>query len=355
MVGGALKVMVLAGRLRWGEGGWPRPSLLDRLQQRGVALQVLCGTRGGDSAADRRVVEFPILRKRWLRIIAARRIWSDERVERPDLLHVAGDEMVGLALALSESGGLPYVQTVAGFDALERGLRLSRRWCRRLVATNADLALELVRELGVPAARIAVVPPGISPARDPARADRAWRVPVIGTGGPRESVLGLMVFLDAAHLIVNAGYDVEFLISSPISEHVALRHRARWLDISERVTVAEYPIIGPEFWSVVDIYCHAALIASAGQTLMEALAHAVPSIATNVKGLRALVDSGENGLVIPPGDPVALRDAILWLLDHPEDANRLGKNASERAQTQFDLDIEADRLAALYREVASSQ
>jgi glycosyltransferase involved in cell wall biosynthesis len=348
----ALKVLVLAGRLRWDEGGWPLPGLIDRLQERGASLQVLCVSRRG-GATDNRVIEYPMLKKRWLRSLAARRIWSDGRLQSPDLLHVADLEMADLALAMSETRRLPYVQTVAGFDALERGLRLSRRWCRRLIATNPDLFDELVRELGVPSAGITLVPPGVPTARDFPPEDRGWKVPVIGTGGPFEGVSGLVVFLDAAHLIVNAGYDVEFLIASPASEHAMLRHRARWLEISERVTVAEYPIVGPEFWSVVDIYCQPALVASAGRTLAHALAHAVPSIATSVRGLRVLIDSGENGLIVPPGDPIALQQAILLFLDQPEEARRLGRRALERARAQFDLDIEADRLAGLYRQVAS--
>jgi len=296
----------------------------------------------------------PMLRKRWLRTFVVRRIWSDGRLEHPDLLHVAHDEMAGLALALSEASQLPYVQTVTGFGTAERGLRLSQRWCRRLVATSPDLVDELVGELGVPSARIALIPPGILAQGAASQEDRAWRVPVIGTGGPLEDVSGLMIFLDAAHLVVNAGYDVEFVIACHTSGHAALRHRAQRLDISERVTVADYPIVGPEFWSVLDIYCQPAVDASTGRTLMHALAHAVPCIATNVKGLRALIDSGEDGLIVPPADPIALQQAMIMLLDRPEDARRLGRNALERARTRFDLDIEADRLADLYREVAGS-
>ena len=60
MAGGVLKVLILAGRLKWDDGGWPLPSLLDRLERRGVRLQVLCLSRGGDLTADPRAVEIPI-------------------------------------------------------------------------------------------------------------------------------------------------------------------------------------------------------------------------------------------------------------------------------------------------------
>ena len=354
MAGGELKVLILAGRLKWDDGGWPLPSLLDRLERRGVHLQVLCLSRGRDLTADTRVVEFSLLKKRWLRAFAVRRIWSDGRLKRPDLLHVAHDEMVDLALALSETAQIPYVQTVPGFGTVERGLRLSRRWCRRLVATSPDLVDELVGSLGIPSARIALIPPGILSQRDSSTEDKTGKVPVIGTGGPLEGVSGLMVFLQAAHLVVNAGYDVEFVIASHPGEHALLRHHAQRLQLSERVTVTDYPIVGPEFWSVLGIYCQPAVVASTGRMLMQAMAHGIPSIATNVPGLKSLVDSGETGLIVPAGDPIALERAITHLLDRPDEARRIGRNALEGARTRFDLDIEADRLADLYRDVASS-
>jgi glycosyltransferase involved in cell wall biosynthesis len=105
---------------------------------------------------------------------------------------------------------------------------------------------------------------------------------------------------------------------------------------------------------VLDIYSQPAVVASSGRTLLEALAHGVPCIATNVKGLRTLIESGENGLIVPPRDPIALAQAIRTLLDHPDEARRLGENALVRAQVQFDPEVEADRLADLYREVAGS-
>jgi glycosyltransferase involved in cell wall biosynthesis len=262
------------------------------------------------------------------------------------------DELVGLALTVAEAARLPYVQTVSGFGSMERGLRLSRSWCRRLVAASPDLVADLVVELGIPASIIALVPQGIPAQQDSPREDRSAKVPVVGTGGALEGVAGLMIFLDAAHLVVSAGYDVEFVIASHASEHVLLRDRARRLEVSDRVTVADYPIFDREFWSVLDIYCQPAVAASTGRTLMKALAHGVPSIATNVKGLRALIDSGENGLLVPPADPIALEQAITTLLDEPALARRLGQKAIERARTQFDLDAEADGLADLYRDVA---
>ncbi len=348
---GALKLLILTGRPRSDDASWPHPALLDRLERRGLRLQVLCPFRGPGLGSDPRVFESPHLGNRWLRAIAVRRLWSEGQLERPDLIHVAHDEMVDVALALSETGEAPYVQTVSGFRSIELGLRLSRRWCRRLVAASLDLARELVEELGVPSERVVVIPPGIPPADNSARKAGGWNVPVIGAGGPHEEASGLSVFLKAARFVVAAGHDVEFVIASHPSQQAALRQSAQRLQIADRVTMADYPGAGPELWSALDLYCQPAVKPSSGRTLIQALARALPCIATDVKGLRDLIDSGENGLLVAPGEPTALQQAIIALLDQPELARRYGQNALERARTRFDLDVEADRLADLYQEV----
>ena len=76
------------------------------------------------------------------------------------------------------------------------------------------------------------------------------------------------------------------------------------LRIAERVTVADYPNVGAGFWSVLDIYCQPAVVASAAGLLIQAFGHAVPSIATNVKGLRDLIEPGENGVLVPLAIPM---------------------------------------------------
>jgi glycosyltransferase involved in cell wall biosynthesis len=350
---GALKLLIVTGRPRSDDVIWPHPALLDRLQDRGLRPQVVCPSRDPGLGPDPRVLESPLLGNRWLRAIAVRRLWSDGRLERPDVIHVAHDEMVEVAIALAETGQIPYVQSVSGFRSIEQGLRLSRRWCRRLVAASLDLARDLKSELGVPGEQIVVIPPGIAAQNDSPIKSGAWNVAVIGAGGPHEEASGLSVFLDAAHRVVADGHDVEFVIASHPTQQAMLRHNAQRLQISERVTLADYPGAGVELWSALDLYCQPAVKPSSGRTLIQALARALPCIATDVKGLRDLIESGGNGLLVPPGDPDALREAMIALLEDPELTRRYGRNALERVHARFDMDVEADRLACLYRQVVS--
>ena len=60
-------------------------------------------------------------------------------------------------------------------------------------------------------------------------------------------------------------------------------------------------------------------------------------------------------MLIPPGDPRGVQKAILELLQSPNEASRLAYHARESIRVRFDPDVEADKLADLYREVVKER
>lgn len=79
--------------------------------------------------------------------------------------------------------------------------------------------------------------------------------------------------------------------------------------------------------------------------LMEAMASGVPVVASRLTGIPELVDDGVSGLLTPPGDAMALADALerLWL--EPSLRRRLGRAAREKVLAEFDLHTNAAILA----------
>jgi glycosyltransferase involved in cell wall biosynthesis len=347
----SLEVVLLAGRLGLDDDGWPLAPLLDRLEHRGVLPRVLCLSRGGSSGQDPRFLEFPTLGNRWLRAFVVRRLRLETGIEHPRLLHAVHDEMAEAALALADDWQLPYLQTVDDFGVVQRGVRLSRRWFRGLVATSQDLADELVGGLGIPADRISVIAPGISLPPSPPRPCE-WKVPVIGTAGPPVEASGFACFLEAARLVLGSGRDAEFLVATRGHDAIDLRRHAQSLEISDRVSVADFPVSGDQFWGVLDIYCQPSLVPSTGRTLALALARGIPSIATGVEGLHTLIDHGRTGMIVPADSPAALASAITGILDDPREAQLAGQRGQADIRARFDLDLEADLLARLYRDQA---
>jgi glycosyltransferase involved in cell wall biosynthesis len=72
-----------------------------------------------------------------------------------------------------------------------------------------------------------------------------------------------------------------------------------------------------------------------GQTLLEAMACGAPTVCTRVASLPEVVDDGVTGVIVPPNDPVALAEALRFLVDHPDDATPMGRLGRKRVLARF--------------------
>jgi glycosyltransferase involved in cell wall biosynthesis len=69
-------------------------------------------------------------------------------------------------------------------------------------------------------------------------------------------------------------------------------------------------------------------------------------------GLEGVIEDGETGVTVPPGDSGRMREAIARLLQLPAERARLGANARQAALERFGLDAYGSSLAAQLEEVA---
>ncbi|MCH2105173.1 MAG: glycosyltransferase [Planctomycetes bacterium] len=84
--------------------------------------------------------------------------------------------------------------------------------------------------------------------------------------------------------------------------------------------------------------------------LMESLARGRPVITTSIAGIPELVRDGEEGWVVPSGDPIALAAAMKAALGlSPTELAEMGASGRERVRSQHDSLTEAERLAACAR------
>jgi len=72
-----------------------------------------------------------------------------------------------------------------------------------------------------------------------------------------------------------------------------------------------------------------------GQTLLEGMACGIPAVCTDVASMPEVVDDGVTGFVVPPNNPKALRDKLIWLRDHPTETAQMGQAARRRVLETF--------------------
>lgn len=85
--------------------------------------------------------------------------------------------------------------------------------------------------------------------------------------------------------------------------------------------------------------------------ILESMAAGLAVVASNVGSIPEVIQHGRNGLLVPPGDPAALTQALRILADDPALARRLGLAARRTILEKFTWTHAAQRMRAVYREV----
>ncbi len=86
--------------------------------------------------------------------------------------------------------------------------------------------------------------------------------------------------------------------------------------------------------------------------LVEAMSMGCPVVSTNISGIPELIQDGENGLLVPPRDAVALADSLERVLRDAQLRRNLGDAASATIAERFDLDVNARLVGALLHTTA---
>jgi glycosyltransferase involved in cell wall biosynthesis len=95
---------------------------------------------------------------------------------------------------------------------------------------------------------------------------------------------------------------------------------------------------------------------SFGIVLIEGMACGLPAVVTEYPGVRAVVDEGENGLVVPRGDPAAVAAALASLVEMGGEARRaMGAAGREKCERSWSWPSLADRLDDVYAEAIAAR
>ena len=83
-------------------------------------------------------------------------------------------------------------------------------------------------------------------------------------------------------------------------------------------------------------------------TILEAMAAGKPVVATDVGGCAEAVVDGETGLIVPPEDPKALAEAVLYMLARPDETKQMGEAGRKRVEEHFTVEAMVRRQLDVY-------
>ena len=141
--------------------------------------------------------------------------------------------------------------------------------------------------------------------------------------------------------------------SGPLEQE--LRRLASELGIADRVAFRGWQDDVAAYYAAADMYVCPSRIEPLGNVIIEAWAHGVPVVAAAAKGPSALIDDGDNGLLVAVDDPEALAAAIRRLLENRELTDRLVRGGRSTYEAQFTETVVIDKYLDLFRRLTAER
>jgi glycosyltransferase involved in cell wall biosynthesis len=169
---------------------------------------------------------------------------------------------------------------------------------------------------------------------------------------------GHTFLVDACAVLRQRGSEFQCSIvgGGGVAARNALEQRIQSLGLQNHVrllgALGESDIL--ELYQTSDVFALACITAKNGDqdgmpnVLLEAMACELPVVTTPIAGIPELVEDGVNGRLVPPSDARSLADAIQELLQNEPLRHTFGKSGRERIMQDYDIDMNAQRLARVF-------
>lgn len=276
-----------------------------------------------------------------------------------DLLHTHefGESLTGASAA--RWLGIPHVLTLhgggywAGRARRRAVLRLAIALSGAVTAVAPPLARDLRGRLNLRADTVEVVlngarPPHAAPARALGPDGIPEDAPLLLAVGNLYPVKGHRHLITALQHLRPRHPELHLAIAGRGDEEGALRAQAREAGLSGQVHFLGLRDDIGALLERADLFVHPSLSEGLPLAVLEAMLAARPIIASAVGAIPAVLDEGEAGRLVPPGDPGELAAAIEELLDDPAGARRLATRAGQRARREYSVERMVERYRAVY-------
>jgi glycosyltransferase involved in cell wall biosynthesis len=148
------------------------------------------------------------------------------------------------------------------------------------------------------------------------------------------------------HILIGDGEDRQEVLA--LIKSLGLKTHTRWLGTQPHDVVLEH-------YRQAHLFVLGCEVAANGDrdgipnVLLESMAMGVPVVATAVSAIPELVETEKTGLLVQPGQPKALAEAMIRLLTNTELRSRVISAARQRVMQDFDNKILIKQLADIYK------
>ncbi|MBF0501638.1 MAG: glycosyltransferase [Candidatus Riflebacteria bacterium] len=250
--------------------------------------------------------------------------------------------------------GIPLVSSIHGSETAEYHLleRLMATLSARLIFPSHHLAEWYCNNIRrIPAHRGQIIHPGVEISGEPdfaGRANQFPREPLLGTLSRLHPVKGLDILIEALARLNTRGKRFRLVIGGDGRERERLEKLVAQRGLQGRVEFAGSISSPGAFLDALDIFIAPSREEAFGITICEAMERGIPVVGSAVGGIREIVRSGVDGLLVTPDDSDVLANALERLLDNRMEVSVMGRNARERVVRDFPRERALERHLEMY-------
>jgi glycosyltransferase involved in cell wall biosynthesis len=171
---------------------------------------------------------------------------------------------------------------------------------------------------------------------------------VIGTVTRLREEKGVKYLIQSAEKVLEAFPGAVFLVAGDGPLKNDLQSLSGKLGLGKKFIFAGFCKDIPAILSLLDIVVIPSLTEGLGMAVIEAMAMGKPIVASSVGGIKELLKDGKTALLVPPKDPKALAEKIIYLMTHQNEAKQIGLRAKEESK-KYDISAHVKTLGNYYR------
>lgn len=272
---------------------------------------------------------------------------------RPDVIHAVDLRGILLAGPAGRALGVPVVWHAHLCEPQAVLNRLASTVAAAVVVPSSSARGDL---MGVSPQQVAVIANAVTPDAVMAgleRRDGDGTSPTLVTAARLSPEKGLDVLIEAIPLLLAEHPDLRVVVYGAAQEGYERHHRQLVDTIAERDLGTTLTLAG-EVSSPFRHYAGASVYVQPSRSevlplaILEAMAVGLPVVASRVGGVADLVEHGRTGLLVAPGDAVALAGAVHQLLIDTDRAAVLGRAGAAKARAGFSVGAMSERWRSLY-------
>ncbi len=306
----------------------------------------------------------------YLRVVRCYRlIYSFLRKGSFDLVHTNGYFADTVGIPAARFLGIPCISTCHGFIRNDMKLLIYNmldqfvlRLAGKTIAVSEAIKEDLIRH-GVRRDRIEVITNAVSAPMNAqemkaVRSERRTGMRLSPEDfaacyiGRLSAEKGVKHLITALSMIEPGAGRVKLVIIGDGPQKQELKGLAEKLRVGERVVFAGFQSDIEAWIPAMDAFVLPSLTEGTPMALLEAMAHGLPAIASAVGGVPDVIDPGVNGMLVSPGRPEELKDALLRLINDATLRKKLSAAARKKIEAGYDVRDWARKIEAEYGKLA---